>query len=485
MYSPLKRIKGVLVFALCLTFFSSNGAPAAPKKQWVLVIDAGHGGKDPGCHGRRYKEKDIALAVALKFGHYIEQNDPDVKVIYTRQTDTFVPLNERAEIANRNHADLFICIHCNANKNTDAAGAATYVMGLAKSNGNLEVSKRENASILYEKNYKQTYDGFDPNSDEATVLFAMYQNVHLQESVNLSTLIQDEYAKRINRTDNGVKQAGFLVLWRTAMPSILTEIGFLTNRDEERKIGSQKGEDQIAEAIFLAFEQYKAGKDKAAYNPKSYNLAPLVLKKNMDTISTFAENDTATSNQVAGADTAAKNNNTAATVSSADTKTSPAIVVSAKSDTAHIDSGAIKVKKMQEAVVNLQPSPPVIPHPITALPKTDTLVEQHKKGVESKQGTLAVHVANTNDSGADKIVYKVQFLVSSSQLSDNDKRFANVPQVGMYKDNNVYKYTSGQYNSLKDAAENQADLRKDGYKDAFVVTFRDGKRVFITKLSAK
>ncbi|NNM94781.1 MAG: N-acetylmuramoyl-L-alanine amidase [Bacteroidia bacterium] len=447
-----------------------------------MVIDAGHGGKDPGCHGKHFKEKDVALAVALKLGHYIEQNDKDVKVVFTRTTDTFVPLNERAEIANRNHADLFLCIHCNANRNTDASGAATYVMGLGKSNGNLEVSKRENASILYEKNYKQTYDGFDPNSDEANVLFAMYQNVYLQESLSLSTLIQGEYSKRINRTDNGVKQAGFLVLWRTAMPSLLTEIGFLTNPDEERKIGSQKGEDQIAEAIFLAFEQYKDDKDKSAFDPGAFNLSPLVLKNNTDTISTPAGNTASNVKETNENDSLAGTNPLKATPDTAQvsrTKTNPDTAQTAatpdRKRSAKDDSNRIKVNRMKEEVADMQKAP-VKQLPVRE-PRHDT--------VAAPKQALAAKETIKSDTETGRLVYKVQFLVSSSPLSLHDSRFANLPQVAVYMDNNIYKFTSGCYNSTKEAVDNQAMLRKEGYKDAFVVTFRDGKRVFNTKLSAK
>ena len=274
-----KWLSGLFLFCLSPLLLGSAYYHKSPgKKQWVIVIDPGHGGKDPGCHGRLWKEKNVALAVSLKLGHYIEDNDKDVKVVYTRTTDEFVGLNERAELANKDHADFFICIHCNASPNHDAYGAATYVMGLKKSEGNLEVEKRENSSILYEKDYKTTYGGFDPNSPEANILFAMYQNVFLNQSLDFASKIQNEYAHVAKRKDNEVKQAGFLVLWKTAMPSLLTEIGFLTNPEEEKFLGSQKGQDEIAKSLFLAFQQYKAEKDGSDYDPKSFNLNPLIVQ---------------------------------------------------------------------------------------------------------------------------------------------------------------------------------------------------------------
>ena len=158
-----------------------------------VVIDAGHGGKDPGCNGIRTKEKDVALAVALKLGKYIEQNFPDVTVIYTRKDDNFVELFQRAEIANKNKADLFISIHCNANPSTSATGVETYVMGLHKSEANLNVAKKENASILYEDNYKKKYDGFDPNLPEAYIIFSLYQNAYLDQSVSLASDVEKRF----------------------------------------------------------------------------------------------------------------------------------------------------------------------------------------------------------------------------------------------------------------------------------------------------
>jgi N-acetylmuramoyl-L-alanine amidase len=271
----------LLTFVFCETLLISGlSAPLTPynnshkDKKWVVVIDAGHGGKDPGCHGLKYKEKDVALAVALKLGRLLEENDKNVTVIYTRKTDVFIPLNERAEIANRNHADFFVCVHCNASPDKTKYGSATYVMGLYKAEGNLEVSKRENASVLYEKDYKRTYNGFDPSSDEGNILFAMYQNAFLAESLDLAAKIQKEYEHYGKRTDNGVKQAGFLVLWKTAMPSLLSEIGFLTNPEEENFIGSNKGQSKIAESLFFALQQYIDEKDGTTFNSGDFKLTP-------------------------------------------------------------------------------------------------------------------------------------------------------------------------------------------------------------------
>lgn len=246
---------GILCLALFLVtpVFSQNNTNRIDK----VVIDAGHGGEDPGALGKYSKEKDIVLAIALKTGEYIEKNIPGVEVIYTRQSDQFIELYKRAQIANENHADLFISIHCNSNPRSSPYGAETYVMGLHKSEDNLEVAKLENASILLESDYSAIYDGFDPNSDEAYIVFSLYQNIFLDHSLSMAMKVQDQFRERVGRHDRGVKQAGFLVLYRTTMPGVLIETGFLSNAEEEKFLRSVEGQVYIASAIYRAFKEYK------------------------------------------------------------------------------------------------------------------------------------------------------------------------------------------------------------------------------------
>ncbi len=222
----------------------------------TIVIDAGHGGHDAGCHGSTAFEKNVTLSVALKLGALIEKNMPGVKVIYTRKTDEFIELYERASVANRQKADLFVSIHCNANNNTSAYGTESWTMGLHKTEGNLEVAKRENSSILMEKDYSANYDGFDPNSPEAYIMFSLNQNAFINQSLMLASYVEDEF-KKDGRYSRGVKQAGFLVLWRTTMPSILIETGFLTNKNEEQYLASDKGQNELTQSIFDAIKVYK------------------------------------------------------------------------------------------------------------------------------------------------------------------------------------------------------------------------------------
>ncbi len=227
-------------------------------KDFVVVIDAGHGGHDPGAIGKISREKNINLNVALKLGNLIRQNCNDVKVIYTRNRDIFIPLDRRAEIANNAKADLFISVHTNAlANNRTAKGASTWTLGLAKSNANLEVAKRENSVILYESDYQTRYAGFNPNSAESYIIFEFMQDKYMEQSVHLASLVQKQFRHTCRRVDRGVHQAGFLVLKASAMPSILVELGFISTPEEERYLNSEQGANTMAKGIYRAFLNYK------------------------------------------------------------------------------------------------------------------------------------------------------------------------------------------------------------------------------------
>ena len=230
----------------------------AANKKFTLVIDAGHGGHDAGALGAFSKEKNINLNVALAFGRYVQNNCPDVKVIYTRKTDVFIPLHTRADIANKNKADLFVSIHTNAlPRGKVARGLETYTLGMHRAGSNLEVAKRENSVILIEKDYKQHYEGFDPNSSESYIMFEFMQDKNMAQSVELARFVQKRVCASANRPDKGVKQAGFLVLRETSMPSCLIELGFITTSDEEQMLNSSNGIDRMGYGIYQAFLDYK------------------------------------------------------------------------------------------------------------------------------------------------------------------------------------------------------------------------------------
>lgn len=360
-----------------------------------IVIDAGHGGHDPGCHGAIANEKDVALAIALKFGKYVEDNLPDVEVIYTRKTDVFVELHNRAKIANEAKADLFICIHCNAGP-AGAFGTETYIMGAHKNEANLQVAKRENAAILMEDDYAKEYDGFNPNSPEAHVIFSLYQNAFLSQSIHFAHNVQTEFKTKAKRHDRGVRQAGFLVLYRTTMPSVLIETGFLTNTNEEKYLISEQGQDYLASAIYRGFKKYKFGIEGNLQNTGNED-APLKIEEPVKSES--------------------KLSNTDAT---------------------------------QEVIENSEKSVP-----------NDTL----------KEKTRPIKI---DESG---IVFRIQFMGSLKDIPITSENFSNLNSVYKYKAGGVYKYTAGRFTSFEEAGKYQGKVRALGYKDAFLVAFKNGVRI--------
>lgn len=251
-----------LIIFLFVFVFSGNFIVAQENRTKIktIVIDPGHGGKDSGTMGtKRFKiyEKHVALAVSLKLGKYISDAFPEVEVIYTRDSDFFLELNERTEIANKANADLFISIHCDGFTNPKPSGASVFVMGMSKLKANMDVAMRENSAIYLEDNYKKKYDGFDPKSPESYIVFSLMQNTYLNQSLKIAEQVETQFSTRANRKSRGVKQAPFYVISRTNMPSILIECGFLTNPKEEEFLHSETGQDYIASAIFRAFRSYK------------------------------------------------------------------------------------------------------------------------------------------------------------------------------------------------------------------------------------
>ena len=244
-----------------------------------ICIDAGHGGKDPGCIGLKSYEKNIALSVALKVGKLIKTEYPDIKVVYTREKDEFIELDQRGKIANNHKADLFISIHVNAVNNKAVKGIETYVLGLHKLEANLQVAMKENAAIKYEDNYTVRYAGFDPSRPESYIIFSMMQNLYLGKSLEIAGLVQEELIKSTQKYDRSIRQAGFLVLKDVAMPAILVELGFISNPEEERFLNSLSGQNKMADAIARAFRQYKTHVEK-----NSVVLAPHSTEQGKDSL---------------------------------------------------------------------------------------------------------------------------------------------------------------------------------------------------------
>lgn len=256
-----------LFIILCSCLITQYASGRNNDDKFVVVIDPGHGGNDPGAMGRKGKEKNINLNVAIKLGKLIEKNCKDTKVVYTRRSDIFVPLHKRAEIANDAKANLFISIHTNAvaQRNSNVRGTETYTLGLHRTEENLEVAKKENSVILIEDNYKQRYAGFNPNSSESYIIFEFMQDKNMSQSVNFATLVQKQF-KGYNRIDKGVHQAGFLVLRETSMPSVLIELGYISNHSEESYLLSEKGTSDLSSAIYKAFVNYKNNTPKKVTN---------------------------------------------------------------------------------------------------------------------------------------------------------------------------------------------------------------------------
>jgi len=415
---------GSFIALLVTASFSANSAPSNAKIT-VVCIDAGHGGKDPGCHGDSINEKDVALAVALKLGAYIEKYYPDVKVVYTRKTDVFVELNERAAIANRNNANLFICIHCNSacvrKKQTNgkfkdvcnetAEGSETYVMGLHKTEGNLDVARRENEAATLEDDYQNKYN-MGLSGDEAAIILSAYQNMYMEQSTLFAQFCQDEFRERAGRDDKGVKQAGFLVLWKTSMPSVLIETGFLTNPFEERFLGGSKGQTHMAASIFRAFRKWKDNVEGIThtYDDEVEKMQPYKV---------------------------------------------------AKEDTAGI-------RKPWNYVSNPIGSKPVV--------KKDTAKKDVTVLKERKDTARPVSAVITSAT----VIYRVQIISSEKSLPDNSPKFKGVSDIWHYEQGGVFKYTAGEYKTMGEAAQRQSTLRSAGFTEAFVVAFdKDGKRITI------
>ena len=354
-----------IILLVNLTLFSfnvfSNGINNNKLK--TIVIDPGHGGKDPGTLGtKRYSkyEKDIALSVSLKLGNYISNSFPDIKVVYTRKEDVFLELNERTRIANKSNADIFISVHCDGFTNSKAYGASVFVMGMSKLKANLDVAMRENAAMYLEDNYKQKYDGFDPKSAESYIVFSLMQNTYLDQSLQLAEYVEEQFAYKANRKSRGVKQAPFYVISRTNMPSILVECGFLTNPKEEDYLQTDKGQNQIAMSIFEAVKNYKLSIE-----------------------SSFSSN----------------------------------II---------IDSNDVNNKSENNLQLN-------------------------------------------------KVIYKVQIATNLTSIF-NDKKFAGI-KVEEKLVNGIYKYYVGSSSDKRIVDEMKTDLKNNGFKDAFVVAFYNGKRI--------
>lgn len=412
--------RGLTFFGIfCFLLFVSFSVPKGQIKKYTLtriVIDAGHGGHDPGCIGKISKEKDIALDIALKFGNYIKTYLKDVEVIYTRSDDSFVELYRRAKLANELKADLFISIHCNANKKTEPFGVETYVMGVNKIDDNREIASKENASILMESDYKNQYEGFDPNkgfdpnSAEFMISYNIKQKAFLEQSLDIAARVQKHLCDNLHRFNRGVKQAGFLVLWRTTMPSILIETGFLSNKNEEDYMVTEEGKTSIAFAIYKAFKEYKCKME--GVECKDSEKAPVFEKRPKTTLA---------------------------------------------------DTNRAEVNPRQEA-------------PKEVVKQVDSAkVTKQESPAENKVKQVKTEIRP--DTTKAEVVFKVQFATSTEKKSPDSPMFKDMQDVDTYYRDGVYRYTVGREDNLASATYLQNKMRSKGYKDAFVIAFYKGERI--------
>lgn len=417
---------------LCLIFiclFTFHGfAISSDEPKFVVVIDAGHGGRDGGAVRGVYKEKDINLGVALLLGELIEHNFKDVKVVYTRKKDVFVDLKKRSDIANKAKANLFISIHTNstAAKSTSVSGADTYILGLTRSSENLEVAKRENSVILLEDDYTTKYQGFDPNSPESNIIFEFMTNKYMEQSLQFAELIQKDFKNVARRTDRGVRQAGFLVLRESGMPSVLIELGFINNPVEAQFLSTRLGQRAMATAIYSGFKNYKREFDKRQ--------GKLVVSKDIEIEDTAIIEDAVESEVIVKE------------------KLTEKITITEKQASPASESDQPKIVKEVKVV-------------------KETKKEEPTKKVVAEKKPEPVRKKSNNE-----LEYRVQFLVSATQLPNNSSAFKGLSPVDCYEDGGNFKYTYGTTTNYNEIIKIQKQVRQK-FKDAFVVKFKGGNRV--------
>ncbi len=413
MYKKISLILAVL----CMLALSSLAA----NSRFTLVIDAGHGGHDAGALGAISKEKNINLAVALRFGKYVEQNMPDVRVVYTRKTDVFIPLHERANIANRANADLFISVHTNAlPAGKIARGFETYTLGMHRAKDNLDVAMRENSVISMEKGYQQTYQGFDPKSSESYIIFEFIQGKNMERSVELARMIQRSVCDGANRPDKGVHQAGFLVLRETSMPSCLIELGFITTPDEENLLNNDGRVDDIAKGIYEAFAKYKNKYDKRVSVPyraseKEVTSVPKIVPD------TYRQ----TERRSVSSDTTAR------------TGKPQVLRTTARNVVRNTEANKVGTNK-----------------------------------VEAKPATKPV-TKPTEVKGAP--VFKLQIFVSSRTLRKGDAHFKGETDYDSYQEGGMVKYTMGASTNYNEIYRLRKSLLEK-FPEAFIIAFKNGRK---------
>ncbi|OIP83381.1 MAG: hypothetical protein AUK44_05285 [Porphyromonadaceae bacterium CG2_30_38_12] len=520
----LKKIQKFIpyVYFIALCFWQTN--LAAQNSKFTVVIDAGHGGHDPGAMGKITREKDINLAVSLQLSELIRSNNDDVRVVLTRSNDRYLTLQERADIVNNNHADLFICIHTNSAQSSSAYGAESFTLGLAKSKGNLDVAMRENSVMLLENDYKSKYKGFDPASVESYIMFEFMQDKYIDRSITFASDIQSHFKNFAHRSDRGVRQAGFWVLYRSACPSVLVELGFISNPSEEKYLASSRGQKEMAKAIYNAFVSFKYEHEKKSGKPskkpnfyeteslildavgrndsKADNAAPLkpviadtkkavvplkeIQKSNLTPSDTMAnqlvvESTKKPKQKVAdknkkeekpvSADTSNMSNSFDQTISQIEEKSSIPKSTTHQTNT-DINETASYKNKSYETIVKENPIRSYKP-----LSKPQKLSSKQEKYIDLNALAAATEIP----------IYKLQLFSRSKKLNSNAAEFRGIRNTDFYVEGGMYKYTLGADRKY----ETITKLRKEMlaiFPDAFVVAFLGKKKIPISealKLTSK
>ncbi|KAA3639203.1 MAG: N-acetylmuramoyl-L-alanine amidase, partial [Bacteroidetes bacterium] len=436
----------------------------------TLVIDPGHGGHDPGCLGKKSREKHIALSISKKLAAAIKKAHPDVKVILTRDSDVFIPLHKRAAIANRNNADLFISIHCNSMPpgNGHVHGTETYVMGLHTAQHNLDVAKRENASILLEADYEKNYD-YDPNSPEGHILLSMFQNAYLEQSILFAEQVEKQFKAVTNRKSRGVKQAGFVVLKETTMPSVLIETGFLSNTKEENYLYTKKGQNQVAEAMLNAFSNYKSQVEINTGAP----VASKEVKVTPQPIPTVpAHQDKALAKEVPPQ----TSNEVYYTINEPKSyEYNPPSPPSSPRQDAPKQPRELSADEIFKPVEET-PTYSTYPGLDYGNRNSQTYDVPSDYGTKESNSVTRKSPVTRNVS----IDFRVQLAASPYVLNTNTSKWQNTGYlIEIVQEDNLYKYQARKLSSLNQALEAKSDLRQKGFSDAFIVAYQNGKRISI------
>ena len=423
------------MLALLLTSFSNNNELGRNDGKFVVVLDAGHGGHDPGNLGNGYLEKNIALNIVLNVGKILEK-DPDIKVIYTRKTDTFVDLFVRGEIANKANADLFVSIHCDSHS-SDAHGAGTFVLGLHANKQNFEIAKKENSVIYLEDNYEVKYADYDINSPESIIGLTIMQEEFLDQSIALAKMIQDNFTGKLKRNNRKVKQAGFIVLHQTFMPSVLIETGFLTNKSEGSYLNSAKGQLQIGTEIANAIIKYKSG----------------VQANVSETIEQISSNDN---------------------VPMEEAPVNEEVIQEMVEKP--LEQKEIPVK--EEIEKKIEPEKAIITSDAPNNEKVESIAEDlSSKEIAVENEESAPPEKKEDPSSSTRIIFKVQLLASSKDMPLQPENFNGLGRLSKEPYKNLYRYMYGITDSYKEAEMLKSNADIKGFTSSYIVAYKEGTRI--------